>query len=211
MNTITVIEKEVSRIVEEARSFVVANLADYQAATEFSLNCKSLEKKIKADFKDSKEAAKAAHDKVCAQEKSHLQPLIEAQKIVDTRSMSWYRSYQDKLEEERGTREEAARKQSEEIRLNQAIQAEKAGDKQRSEALLAQPITVSVPKQEAPKIDGVSIVKLWDAEIIDANAIPREYLTPDILKIRQVARAMKDQTNIPGVRVFSVDSMRKRT
>lgn len=42
----------------------------------------------------------------------------------------------------------------------------------------------------------------WEYEITDPAALPREYLIPADVKIAAVVRALKGETNIPGVRVF---------
>ena len=209
MNALEVIEKQANERTEEARSLVIKSDADCKAAAELSKSFRSIEKAIKDTFGPIKHKAKEAHQEVIDQERRHLAPIIEAQGLLDGKITAFMRLRQEELRQEQLKREEAARKQQEEIRLNQAIQAEKAGDKERSAAILDKPITVSVPKEEAPKLNGFSIVTTWDCEIVDIHLVPREYLIPDMIALRGVARAMKDKTNIPGVRVFSVDSTRK--
>jgi hypothetical protein len=44
-------------------------------------------------------------------------------------------------------------------------------------------------------------------EVINMDIIPEEYLKIDYAKIGAVVRALKDQTSIPGVEIFSVDSV----
>jgi hypothetical protein len=50
---------------------------------------------------------------------------------------------------------------------------------------------------------GVSFREVWDFEITDPAALPREFLVPDEKLIRSAVSSLKDQTTIPGVRVFS--------
>lgn len=66
-----------------------------------------------------------------------------------------------------------------------------------SKAMLAKG-RLANPSYEAP---GVTFSEVWTADIMDETLIPREYLTPDLSKIKQVAKAMKKETAIPGVRV----------
>lgn len=64
-----------------------------------------------------------------------------------------------------------------------------------------------VPK---PKAEGIYTTERWTYEITDINKLPREYLLPDEKKIRTVVSAMKDLTNIPGVKVFKTTGIGSR-
>lgn len=126
------------------------------------------------------------------------------------------RREQARLEAEERARvaaEEARlRAQAEEVRLAEAIVAEQAGDTVRAWALVEAPIvvapvvpraiSVAPPPVARPKVEGVSFRDDWDFEIENAALIPREYLTPDLVRIRGVVKAMKASTNIPGVKVI---------
>lgn len=51
---------------------------------------------------------------------------------------------------------------------------------------------------EAP---GVIFSHGWRAEIYDEKLVPREYTTPDLKKIQEMANALGEELKIPGVRV----------
>lgn len=53
------------------------------------------------------------------------------------------------------------------------------------------------------KPDGMSEREVWSAEIVDASALPREYLVPDQKRLDQLAREQKSALSIPGVRPVS--------
>jgi tyrosyl-tRNA synthetase len=57
------------------------------------------------------------------------------------------------------------------------------------------------------KVKGESTRKVWKFEITDEKQIPREYLSVDEVKIRKVVQALKDDTNIAGVRVYQEESL----
>ncbi len=57
----------------------------------------------------------------------------------------------------------------------------------------------SVP--EAPKVEGIRTIVEYDFEIVNGVLIPREYLCVAPTKIRAVVRALKTETNIPGIRI----------
>lgn len=67
---------------------------------------------------------------------------------------------------------------------------------------LARSGEMSLP-QEAAKVDGIGFVHKWCFEVIDPDAVPREYTVPDEVKIRKIVNAMGESANIPGVRVWS--------
>jgi uncharacterized protein with gpF-like domain len=57
---------------------------------------------------------------------------------------------------------------------------------------------------EAPiQTTTTTFVDRWVFEVTDPKAVPREYLMPDEKKIGGVVAAMKDETNIPGVRAWN--------
>lgn len=62
--------------------------------------------------------------------------------------------------------------------------------------------------EEAPKVDGVTFAEVWTAEVIDAYLVPREYMTPDLEKIRAVAKGLREQCRIPGVRAYKTRQVR---
>lgn len=51
---------------------------------------------------------------------------------------------------------------------------------------------------EPPKIEGISFSDTWDGEVTDAALIPREYLVPDVKKLKDLTKVLKEAINIPG-------------
>lgn len=103
--------------------------------------------------------------------------------------------------------DEKARKERErlEARAQKAIESGKA---EKAELLLSQAATVVAPilHTEPPKVQGMRTVESWHYEIVDASQIPREYLIPDEVSIGKVVRALKANTKISGIRVFSSET-----
>ena len=62
-------------------------------------------------------------------------------------------------------------------------------------------------KDDAPKVDGISIRSAYSFEIVDESKLPREYLKPDEIKIRRVVTAMGNNIVIPGVKIFESDTL----
>jgi hypothetical protein len=118
---------------------------------------------------------------------------------------------------------EAERKIEEARLLAAAEAAQVAGDKQQAEdmvtaaiaatenarqeaaAINAEPVYVApvvIPKT-VPKMAGGPVYRtIWKFRIIDAAKIPRQYLIPDDVKIGQIVRALKKESNIPGIEPY---------
>ena len=114
-----------------------------------------------------------------------------------------------KLEEEgRAAEAEAKRKaaaEREEARLREA-EAKRDAAEQVPVAPVIQP-----EQPEQPEVKGISTRQVWKFEITDITQLPPEYLKADEKAIGGVVRALKDKTNIPGVRVYCEDSIAARS
>ncbi len=58
------------------------------------------------------------------------------------------------------------------------------------------------------KVAGLAMTKLWKYRIVDESAIPRQYMIPNAKMLGELARTMKGLAEIPGVVVYSEDSVR---
>lgn len=54
----------------------------------------------------------------------------------------------------------------------------------------------------AAPLEGVTTRSTWKYAVEDLSLIPREYLVLDEKKVKAVVKAMRADTNIPGIRVF---------
>lgn len=132
-----------------------------------------------------------------------------------------------KAEELRKAAEEVARKERERLaeEARQAAEAAKAaaaaGDEEAAAQASMQAAVLAAEAEvvehlapavvEAPvKLAGVSTRTDWDFEITDEAAIPREFLVVDDKKIRAYVKAMKSDAKIPGVRVFTKETIAAR-
>jgi hypothetical protein len=83
--------------------------------------------------------------------------------------------------------------------------AEEAGfDEAQIEEVLQTPIPLPAPviSHTFEKMAGVTAKAVWKWRIIDANKIPREYLSVNEVAINGVVRGMKGNTRIPGIEVY---------
>ena len=204
--------------VQEASALTIESNADYDNAGQLLVQIKTQEKKIKEYWKAPKAAAKAAHATICDREKEMLAPLAEAEKTIK----SCMAKYQAAVEKARREAEEAARKlkeQETERLLNQAIEAEEAGDDQAAaiNAAMAEMVNDLPPATgiETPKSAGVGVRKTWKARVEDASLVPAYYNGIEIRKIdmsalNALARMSKGLFQIPGVEFYEETSISAR-
>ena len=199
------VTQEVATIEDQAKALKVIDAESYVAAGELWKSIKALRKKVADTFDDLIQAAHLAHKKAVEKKKMHDNPLDAAERIVKT-AMSNYDLEQERIRKAEEDRlREIERKAEEERRLQEAILLEADGQKEVAEAVMEAPVYVApvvIPKA-TPKLQGGPVFQTrWDFEIIDVNQIPRQYMIPDQVKIRQIVTALKSQANIPGVRAY---------
>jgi seryl-tRNA synthetase len=205
-------------IPEQARSIEITSNEDYTRAGELLLIIKDLRKQIDSTFDPIIKKQHEAHKEAVAQKKKVDAPLVEAEGIIKPRIASWNAEQERIRREEEARLREIARKEEEERRLAEALAAEeeaKRNGASREEAaaevetILNEPVYVApviVPKS-TPRVQGISTVTRWKFRVVNPTVVPREYLVVDEQKIGGVVRAMKDATNIPGIEVYSEDSI----
>lgn len=64
---------------------------------------------------------------------------------------------------------------------------------------------------EAPKIEGITYSETWDGEVIDPALLPREYLVPDMKKLKELTKVLKEAMCIPGWKAKSVKTISVRS
>jgi hypothetical protein len=115
------------------------------------------------------------------------------------------REQERKRQEKQREAEAKAKKEAEERALKEAAELEAAGDKEAAEAVISAPVTpppVELPST-TPDLDNTHYRDNWKVKSIDENKLPREYMTPDSVKINKIVKAMKGDTAIPGVTVWN--------
>ena len=69
-------------IIERAENMRIGNAREYEDAAAFLVEIKKRSKQMKEYWKPSKDAAKAAHARICEQEKTMLAPMERAEKTI---------------------------------------------------------------------------------------------------------------------------------
>jgi hypothetical protein len=207
------------KILEQARLLSINNPTDYDGAAEFTKQVKSLSRRIKDYWAPLKKSARASWQSLVDREKELLTPLEQAESEVKKKMAA----YQKKVQEE----ERAARLLADRLKREEAerllAEAEKAIDEGRemeSEILFAQAeiIETSTPaiQIQAPTAKGISTRTMYKARIINDKLVPVEVagvtIRPvDLSAINKLAQASKGKLQIPGIEIYTEDSVAVRT
>jgi hypothetical protein len=104
------------------------------------------------------------------------------------------------------------KKQADE-RLALATRMAEAGMAEQADKIIdapAAPVEVAAPVK-VDKPEGQSYVENWQATVVDATLIPRDFLMPDMVAIGKYAKLMKGKASMPGVKFEDVGSVRRRS
>ena len=194
-------------IIARAENMRIGNAREYEDAAAFLVEIKQR----KEYWKPSKDAAKAAHARICEQEKAMLAPMEQAEKTIKA-GMARYQTAEAEARRE-AEREAAKRQQIERDRLmNEAAEAEQAGDMHGAAISMAMAEMVEDMKApalvaEPAKAVGTTVSKRWKARVVDEAAVPAYVNGMELRKINQAAldafaRMSKGEASIPGVEFY---------
>jgi len=216
------IEIEVNPVVAAAQALQVVDSVTYTQAMELGKACSLKIKIVEKKLGPSKQKTWDAYQEVMKLMKSFIDPLTIAKDDLAKRGYTWQKAEEDRKRQEaeearREAEAEAAEKRriEEENRLALAQRLEKDGMKEQAAEVLDAPINVTVAEVAAPvpvaKVGGTSPQEIWKGEVVDASLIPRDYLTPDLVKLNQTTKMLKGETRIPGWRAFDAGRMKFRS
>lgn len=175
---------------------------------------------------------KAKINDLNTERKTVTKPMDEAKnKIMDwfKRPIGWLQDAEGAIKkamlsfqkEQKRIREEQERKLATEAKEREAREkatlekraqkAEEKGNTVKADALREQKEevqhTAPVLSDRVDKVDGISTKKVWKFQIIDENLIPRSYLIVNEIAIGKIVRATKGAIPIPGIRIYSEDTI----
>jgi len=203
---------------EKARLLRIIDNPTMQAAGVMLTDIKALRAEISAIFDPTIKAAHNAHKTAVAMKNKVEAPLSEAETIIKS-SMAAYYDVEEKRRAEAQRRiDEEAQRLAEDARIKSAEAAEAAGLHEVAERMIEAPLVVT-PQKVAPiaKVEGVSFVERWRAEVTDIVALVTFAAANPLMililvevnqtSLNQMARAQKQEMKIPGVRAISEKSV----
>lgn len=137
--------------------------------------------------------------------------LYEKAEHTIKQAMRDYTQEEDRKRREEEAKLEAKRKKEEERKraklLKKAETAEAQGNQEAAEEYKAEAEDVHVPRAivetNVPDVAGVKMMTIWKYRIVNAKALPKEYMIPNEKMLGDVARATKGTLAIPGVVFYS--------
>jgi hypothetical protein len=205
-------EADMAPVLQRARDFAVTDERTYEMADSIIAEVRIKVKDREIELGPAKEAATKSWQAMNAIWKKFVVDPLEACKTLDRKRYAW-----KKAEDDRRAREAEELRRAEELRqanerLELASRMEAAGMKEQAEKIIDAPAaSVNVPEPvKVAKVEGQSNVENWQARVVDEKLIPREYLTPDLVKLGKLAKLMKGKASVPGVAFEDVGSVRRR-
>lgn len=210
------IKDRAKQYAEQAAIFKVETSEDYALAIDVMRRLKTMRKAWDELQRPAIRAAKAAHEEALKVFKSIDGELETAFDTLKDRCEAWVQAR--RLAQQAALKATSAAMiptpQTTEAALGPEFDAAvAAGDTAKASRILdqaampveIQPLAPPPPPPTVdtyiPKMPGVALTTPYTWDLLDEDAIPREYMTPDRKKISAVVKAMKDKTNIPGIRV----------
>lgn len=183
--------------VENAGRIVVTDQETERQALEMQGLVRKEVKRLDAERKDKKSFWQAQADRV---DEAYM-PLVKRLKDADAKigsSVSAYRDETRRLLELAESQKRAAVALAQEVAPEERPVAREIVIEARKEAKDA---ASAAPSTVATKAGRASFTTHYEIEIVDPDLVPRQYCSPDPVKIRAAAVAAKGELEIPGVAV----------
>jgi hypothetical protein len=190
-------------LVDKARDLRITDDASYTAAVQLLGAIREGIRMVRAYWEEPVKRARSAWMSLTERRDQMLDPLI----VTESSTKHAVLAYKMEAEQRARAAEQAARAALErEARATQAALAEELrefGHADKAAEIASLPVSVPpVVMQSTPPVDGLSYREAWTFEVTDAAAVPREYLTIDDKKLAALARAMKADARVTGVRFY---------
>ena len=201
----------------EAGVLVIVDQPSFERASGMLRVVKDYLKKVEMLCEPVIRAAHSAHKAAVEQKRQLEEPALRAERAIKS-VLTAYEQEQSRIRRDAELVAERERHRLEEdARLQAALEAEARGDAAVAENILVAPhppIPVFSPPAivlETPKAEGVSFRSQYRAEVTDlpllikavaAGEAPIGALLPNLPMLNQMARAMKSELRIPGVRLI---------
>lgn len=211
------IKEQSLELINKANDMEVRTREQYDSTAIFLKAIKAIQKQVKKTFDPIVDKTRAAWKESVAQKDKHLNPLVEAERLVKKKVLLFLQedARKRKAEEDRLAAEARERERKEKAKLEKkAEKAEARGDMEKAEELREKKEEVHIPTPIIPdekKKDGVSLPKIWKAKITDINLVPREHMLPDMVKLNKLAKAVKGTMQIPGVEFYFEETVSARS
>jgi hypothetical protein len=192
----------------------VVDQPSLDVAERFRADIKALIGQIDKSFDPQISQAHKLHASLIKEKRKFMDPLEEAERIVNRQAIAPYLAAERKKKEDaeraRAEAESKVRAEAEKA-VAKAKAAEAKGDTAKADQIMDKALAkVDGIRNAAPIVPdapdtGLSLRREWKFVVTDASLLPAEYLMPDEKKIGRIVRASEGKLAIPGVKVWSED------
>jgi|GEM_PF-545683 len=219
--------KATDKYLEKAQEFSIATVDDYHQAGEELKIIKAKSNDLEKLRKDITRPLDESKKNVMALFRPALEKLDQAEKLIKKQMLI----FQQEQEHKRREQEELLRKQAEaeqrrreKLAERQAEKARERGDEERAQEILDNVPNIPLPSVQAEEIksDGISTRKVWKAKVTNFTALVQAcldnpewlgdgvgegYIIPNEKLLGEIARSTKGTVKIPGVDIYSYDTV----
>ncbi len=210
--TQAIVEKS-EGLANQLQAFAITTQTDYTQAGEYLKSVKSATKQLDDLRISMTKPLDESKKRIMDFFRKPLDILSRAEATLKRGMLGFQQEQEAKRKAEEARLAELQRKEAEKL-AKRAEKAEDKGNIARAEELRQQSQDVaSITPIVAPtiqKVEGATTKKVWKFEVIDERAIPREYLIPDLVKIGKMVRAGGDTLQIPGIKIYSEETIAVR-
>lgn len=197
------IKKDGAALVAKARALVISDEPTLLMADEVAAECDRREKVARVKLEKSRKLSYDAYQAVLELIHEACDPYLEAKKLLNPKIYKYRKEEREKREAEAAAERARERKRVEDERLKQAQTLSDKGRPDLADKVISAPITVAAPApQPVLAAEGSTDKENWKGRVVNEALIPREFMTPDLVKLGRVTKAMKGATRIAGWEVF---------
>jgi vacuolar-type H+-ATPase subunit I/STV1 len=206
-------------IIDQANTLMISTVDDYKIGQTLMKTVKERIKELTDIRMSQTRPLDESKSKIMLFFAIPLEKLDKAKDYLNKIMVTFTEEQDRKRREEERRLQEEARKRAEEQILEQALEAEEAGETEEAEKIIAEPLFVPLIKvvSEIPKSKDSHIREIWNAEIFDIvalvksiaegktdiQAIEPNHLIKNHPFLNTMATRYQSMMNIPGVRTVS--------
>ena len=212
---------QAERLLVVAQDFKIATITEYTSAAGQLKAIKAKAKELDETRKGLTSPLDESKKRIMDFFRKPLQFLADAEAVIKKSMISFDNEQARIRREEEARLQELARKEQERLAKAAEKKAEKAeakGDTEKAEEIRESVPVIPVPilADNKPKVAGISTRTTWAGAVVDKMALikavaagqaPITLLDVNTTVLNQMARALKDEMNYPGVKAISTQSI----
>lgn len=182
------------KLLEYAEARVIATAEDNKMANDDLTIISRMKKAMEAKKREYLDPLREKAEAVRETYSTLMDPIIAAEKLTKSKMLA----YNAELERIRKAQEEINRK-----RIEAAQEEAVLNNGEISESVNLVEVLPEPAKKVSTDMGTSGQVAVWKYEIIDVDALPREYMMPDLVMLNAIAKKYHDQKKIAGVRFYN--------